>query len=104
MPLKNGSKRSEPAGKRLRKAKFQADLAPADHRLVRGLKEELPLGSNTDFLAGALALFHWAVSERRRGHRIFSETPNGERRMLLLPRLERVAPEFLLPRVELHWA
>jgi hypothetical protein len=32
------------------------------------LKEELQLTSNTDFLSDAVALFHWAVSERRLGH------------------------------------
>jgi hypothetical protein len=86
-----------------RRAKFQADLAPAEDRMVRGLKQELQLNSNTDFLSDALALFHWAVAERRRGHRIFSETQSGERKELVLPRLERVAPELSLPRVEISW-
>jgi hypothetical protein len=71
--------------------------------MVRGLKQELQLNSNTDFLSDALALFHWAVAERRRGHRIFSETQAGERKELVLPRLERVAPELSLPRVEISW-
>jgi hypothetical protein len=71
--------------------------------MVRGLKQELQLNSNTDFLSDALALFHWAVAERRRGHRIFSETQTGERKELVLPRLERVAPELSLPRVEISW-
>jgi len=71
--------------------------------MVRGLKQELQLNSNTDFLSDALALFHWAVAERRRGHRIFSVTATGERKELLLPRLERVAPELSLPRVEISW-
>ena len=86
-----------------RKAKFQADLAPAEDRMVRGLKEELQLSSNTDFLSDALALFRWAVWERKRGHRIFSETETGERKELLFPRLERVAPGLALPRVEISW-
>ncbi|HWC00237.1 MAG TPA: hypothetical protein VG672_26195 [Bryobacteraceae bacterium] len=103
MALKTRKKQSEGAGKGLRKTKFQADLAPADDRMVRVLKEELQLSSNTDFLSDALALFHWAVSERKRGHRIISENPAGERRTLVLPRLERVAPEFSLPRVEIPW-
>jgi hypothetical protein len=34
----------------VRKSKFQADLAPTEDRIVRGLKQELELGSNTDFL------------------------------------------------------
>jgi hypothetical protein len=56
----------------IRKSKFQADLAPAEDRMVRSLKEELELSSNTDFLSDALALFRWAVLERKRGRRIFS--------------------------------
>src|SRR5216683_6259136 len=86
-----------------RKSKFQADLAPAEDRMVRGLKEELQLGSNTDFLSDAVALFRWAVGERKRGHRIFSESEKGERKELVFPRLERIAPEFSLPRVEISW-
>lgn len=87
----------------VRKSKFQADLAPTEDRIVRGLKQELELGSNTDFLCEALALFRWAVWERKRGHRIFSESETGERKELVLPRLERVAPEVTLPRVEISW-
>jgi hypothetical protein len=89
--------------KGLRKSKFQADLAPAEDQMVRGLKQELQLSSNTDFLSDALALFRWAVRERKRGHRIFSETETGERKELMFPRLERVAPEVALPRVEIAW-
>ena len=85
------------------KSKFQADLAPADDQMVRGLKRELQLNSNTDFLSDALALFRWAVGERKRGYRIFSEAITGERKELVLPRLERVAPELALPRVEISW-
>jgi hypothetical protein len=71
--------------------------------MVRGLKQELQLNSNTDFLSDALALFRWAVGERKRGHRIFSEAETGERKELVLPRLERVAPGLALPRVEITW-
>jgi hypothetical protein len=71
--------------------------------MVRVLKAELQLTSNTDLLSDALALFRWAVSERKRGHRILSESPTGERRVLVFPRLERVAPDVLLPRVEIPW-
>lgn len=84
-----------------RKSKFQADLAPAEGRMVRGLKQELQLTSNTDFLSEVL--FRWAVWERKRGHRILSETETGERKELVFPRLERVAPELALPRVEIPW-
>ena len=67
------------------------------------VKEDLQLRSNTDFLADAVALFRWAVSERRLGHRIVSETPSGEQRVLVFPRLERVAPEANLPRINITW-
>jgi hypothetical protein len=86
-----------------RKSKFQADLAPAEDQMVRGLKRELQLNSNTDFLSDAVALFRWAVGERKRGYRIFSEGTTGERKELVLPRLERVSPELELPRVEISW-
>jgi hypothetical protein len=102
MPVK--SKRNQPVpAKRPRNTKFQADLAPAEDRALRALKQDLQLRSNTDFLADAVALFRWAVSERRLGHRIISETPGGERNVLVLPRLERVAPEVNLPRIEIPW-
>jgi hypothetical protein len=104
MALKTRKKRVEAAAvSRPRKTKFQADLAPAEDRTVRLLKEELQLASNTDFLSDALALFQWAVSERRLGHRILSESASGERKVLLFPRLERVAPDLALPRVEIKW-
>jgi len=104
MPLKmKRVKKPQLAGRTIRKLKFQADLAPTEDRIVRGLKQELELGSNTDFLSEALALFRWAVWERKRGHRIFSESETGERKELVLPRLERVAPELTLPRVEISW-
>ena len=67
------------------------------------LKEELQLNSNSDFLSDAVALFRWAVSERKLGHRIVSESASGERKVLLFPRLERVAPDLVLPRVEIKW-
>jgi len=96
------AKTNHPAA-RARNAKFQADLAPAEDRAVRTLKEDLQLRSNTDFLTDAVALFRWAVSERRQGNRIVSETVNGERKVLLFPRLERVAPGMDLPRIEIPW-
>ena len=46
----------------------------------------------TSFHSDALALFRWAVSERKRGHTIVSESVTGERKILVFPRLERVAP------------
>src|ERR1700682_3192939 len=104
MPIKSKAHQIPPSSApRPRKTKFQADLAPAEDRAVRLLKQELQLSSNTDFLSDAVALFRWAVSERKLGHRIISETPGGERNVLVLPRLERVAPEVALPRVEMQW-
>ena len=92
-----------PTPKRVRKSKFQADLALSEDSLVRELKAELQLNSNSDFFSDALTLFHWAVSERRRGHRIISESVSGERKILVFPRLERVAPHLDLPKAEIHW-
>jgi hypothetical protein len=89
--------------KHTRKPKFQADLAPIEDRIVRSLKEELQVSSNSDFMSDAVALFQWAVGERKRGHKIFSESNTGEREVLVLPRLERVAPEAVLPHVNLAW-
>ena len=89
--------------KSARKPKFQADLAPVEDRIVRSLKEELQLSSNSDFMAEAVALFRWAVAERKRGHKIVSESTTGEREVLVLPRLERVAPEAVLPYVNITW-
>ena len=104
MALKTRKKRIEaPPNSRPRKAKFQADLAPAEDRTVRLLKEELQITSNTDFLSDAVALYRWAVSERKLGHRIVSESTRGDRKVLLFPRLERVAPDMCLPRVEIKW-
>ncbi len=102
--MKIGKKRIEaPTVAKRRKTKFQADLAAAEDRTVRFLKEELQLTSNTDFLSDAVALFRWAVSERKLGRRIISENASGERNVLLFPRLERVAPDASLPRVEINW-
>src|SRR5260370_37525371 len=103
MPLKKQRTQFTPSIKPVRKTKFQADLAPAEDRTVRVLKEELQLSSNSDFLSDALALFRWAVSERKLGHRIMSESASGERKVLLFPRLERVAPDLVLPRVDIKW-
>jgi hypothetical protein len=88
---------------KVRKTKFQADLAPSEDQMVRRLKAELEMSSNSDFLTDALALFGWAVGERKRGHRILSESAAGERKVLLFPRLERVAPEANLPQAEIAW-
>jgi hypothetical protein len=87
---------------KVRKSKFQADLAPSEDTIVRTLKAELQTTSNTDFLSDALALFRWVVSERKRGHIIVSESLTGERKILVFPRLERVAPEVASPHVDIQ--
>jgi hypothetical protein len=104
MALKAKKKQERASGSaKLRKTKFQADLAPAEDRIVRMLKQELQVASNTDFLSDAVTLFRWAVSERRLGRRIISESASGDRKVLVFPRLERVAPDLVLPRVEIRW-
>jgi len=96
-------RRMKPHERVVRKPKFQADLAPVEDSAVRSLKGELQLASNSDFLCEAVALFRWAVSERKLGHRIISESASGEKKVLVLPRLERVAPGAALPRVRIEW-
>lgn len=98
------SRRVPRSARSIRKSKFQADLAPAEDRMVRSLKQDLQLGSNSDFLAEAIALYQWAVTERKSGRRLLSESAAGERKELLLPRLERVAPEAALPAVNIDWS
>jgi hypothetical protein len=83
--------------------KFQADLAPSDAGTLQRLKQDLEVRSNADFLAEAVSLIRWAVSERRRGCVIVSESATGEKRVLVSPRLERVAPEPPVPGVEIRW-
>lgn len=103
-PARQKSKKPVPAKTaKTRKTKFQADLAPSEDSMVRVLKAELELTSNSDFLSDAVALFRWAVTERKRGHRIVSESSTGERKVLVFPRLERVAPEVNLPQVDIRW-
>jgi hypothetical protein len=94
--------RSQPRRSRLQ-TKFQADLAPSDAGTLQRLKQDLEVRSNADFLAEAVSLIRWAVSERRRGCVIVSESATGEKRVLVSPRLERVAPEQPVPHVELRW-
>jgi len=94
--------RSQPRRNRLQ-TKFQADLAPSDADTLRRLKRELEVRSNADFLAEAVSLIRWAVSERRRGCVIVSESATGEKRVLVSPRLERVAMEQTVPNVEISW-
>ena len=103
MPAPKERPKTTAPSSKIRKSKFQADLAPSEDSIMRTLKAELQMTSNTDFLSDALALFRWAVSERKRGHIIVSESSTGERKILVFPRLERVAPEGSLPHVDIHW-
>ena len=103
-PVARGKAKAAVPTVKIRKSKFQADLAPSEDSMVRALKADLQMTSNTDFLTDALALFRWAVSERKRGRVILSESSTGERKVLVFPRLERVAPEISLPHVEIAWS
>jgi hypothetical protein len=107
MSAKQSMNRVIEDSERSRRTKFQADLAPADDRAMRALKEELQVPSNSDLLSDALALFRWVVSERKQGRRILSESEGGDRNVLVFPRLERVAPapsnDAGLPLLEIKW-
>src|SRR5260370_16176216 len=91
------------APKPVRKPNFKADLAPTEDNTFRSLKAELQLTSTSDFLSEAVALFKWAVSEHKQGHKIISESATGERNALVLPRLERAAMDAALPHVTINW-
>src|SRR5437667_12382106 len=101
MALKTKQIRKQPQTERAaRKSKFQADLAPAEDRMVRGLKQELQLTSNTDFLSDAVALFRWAVWEGKPGPAILSEAKTGEGRDWGFRAFERAALDLALHGVE----
>ncbi len=103
MALKSKKKQTHTQSTSSRRAKFQADVAPAEDRTIRLLKQDLQITSNTDFLSDAISLFRWAVSERKLGHRILSESTTGDRRVLVFPPLERVAPDLLIPHFQIDW-
>jgi len=69
---------------------------------MRALKAELQIRSNTEFLLDAMPLSIGGVGTETRppDHQRKRER---RRRMLVFPRLERVAPEPVLPRVEIQW-
>jgi hypothetical protein len=83
--------------------KFQADIPVRDEQVLNCLKEELEVRSNADFLTKAIALFRWAVDERKKGCKIFTMSPLGEQRELVMPELERIAPELNLPFRSVGW-
>ena len=83
--------------------KFQADIPSRDEHTLNYLMEILEVRSNADFLTKAVALFRWAVEERKKGCKIFTMSPQGHRRELLMPELERIAPELELPWTSVGW-
>jgi|SRR2546422_10792403 len=83
--------------------KFQADIPSRDEKVLNLLMEELDVRSNADFLAKAIALFRWAVEERKKGCKIFTMSPQGQQRELVMPELERIAPELNLPFRSVGW-
>ena len=83
--------------------KFQADIPVRDEQVLNCLKEELEVRSNADFLTKAIALVRWAVEERKKGCKIFTMSPMGEQRELVMPELERIVPELNLPFRSVGW-
>ena len=83
--------------------KFQADIPPRDEQVLNCLMEVLEVRSNADFLSKAIALVRWAVDERKKGCKIFTMNPLGQQRELLMPELERIAPEFDVPWTSVGW-
>ena len=55
---------------------FQANIGPAEDRMIRQLKAELDTTSNEGLLSEALKLLCWVVAERKRGNRILSVPPD----------------------------
>jgi hypothetical protein len=88
----------------MRTVKFQADLATADDVVLKRLMEALEVRSKADFLAKAIYFFQMAVAERKRGNRIAFLSPDGSRKQIvLMPELERVAPQLNHGLIELEW-
>lgn len=83
--------------------KFQADIPSRDEQTLTYLMDVLEVRSNADFLTKAVALFRWAVEERKKGCKIFTMSPLGEQRELVMPELERIAPELDLPFRSVGW-
>lgn len=83
--------------------KFQADIPQRDEQVISCLMEELEVRSNADFLTKAVTLLRWAVEERKKGCKIFTMAPGGQPRELVMPELERIAPELELPWRSVGW-
>jgi|SRR5215813_5491665 len=69
------------------------EISSFNHKRVLVLEDPggMPLNRVVEGPMVGLYAFQWAVGERKRGHKIFSESTTGERKVLVLPRLERVA-------------
>jgi len=83
--------------------RFQADLTPKDAAILDSLRSELDIRSNAELLAETLSVVSWLVRERRSGHIVASLDKDNRVRELVSPLLERVAPRYALPRVEIDW-
>jgi hypothetical protein len=83
--------------------KFQADIPQKDEQMLNCLMDVLEVRSNADFLTKAIALFRWAVDERRKGCKIFTMSPLGHQRELVMPELERIGPEANVPWTSMGW-
>ena len=84
--------------------RFQADLSPRDAQILDLLKADLDIRSNAELLSEAVAIVRWLVRERRSGRMVASFTRDDRPlHQLVSSVLERVAPEYELPRVEINW-
>jgi hypothetical protein len=83
--------------------RFQADLTPKEAAILEALKEQIEVRSNADLLSNVLSLLAWLVRERQEGRIIVSFAEDRPVRELASPILDRVAPEYKLPKVEMSW-
>ncbi len=88
----------------MKPTKFQADLASSDEAVLNALMKDMEVRSKADFLAKAIHLLKWAVTERKKGFKIVTVSADGLiLRELVTPELERVAPEIDLPSAPSNW-
>ena len=78
----------------MKTSKFQADLAQSDFAALQALMSQMDVRSKADFLSKAIYFFQMAVAERMRGNQIAFLSPDGSRKQIvLMPELERIAPQ-----------
>ena len=88
----------------MKTSKFQADLAQSDFAILQSLMSQMDVRSKADFLSKAIYFFQMALAERKRGNQIAFLSPDGSRKQIvLMPELERVAPQIDLASVSLEW-